>query len=372
MKKKDYREYCQLINQIKLSDTSQEELPKLQPLVDWICKNTPKRLFRYRRYDKKNVNAFKKQRIWLSTAKNMNDDFDSALYCDIKKINSELDELFDSNGVLKLDKLLERDDVYSVLLQSYSKEEIENAKCSFANAEREELRNFSLALKAFYKKNFDLYYQHIFELEQDNMRMSCFSEDIFSPLMWGHYAENSTGFALAYDFRAGIFNTNSLKKTTGARKNNPYCLLLPIIYSNQLFDATDYARYIMQIAIDKQFFNLNLFSEETLLKSLKTKICSDYFMKQKILIHKFKDWQYEKEWRMTVAYDSSCGSEIKPYIEKKPCALYLGRKIKTENECELRNIALRQNIPIYKMRIDPTDKKHRLQALLQKGPWQDN
>ena len=208
MKKKDYREYCQLINQIKLSDTSQEELPKLQPLVDWICKNTPKRLFRYRRYDKKNVNAFKKQRIWLSTAKNMNDDFDSALYCDIKKINSELDELFDSNGVLKLDKLLERDDVYSVLLQSYSKEEIENAKCSFANAEREELRNFSLALK--------------------------------------------------------------------------------------------------------------------------------------------------------------------PYIEKKPCALYLGRKIKTENECELRNIALRQNIPIYKMRIDPTDKKHRLQALLPKGPWQDN
>jgi len=55
------------------------------------------------------------------------------------------------------------------------------------------------------------------------------------------------------------------------------------------------------------------------------------------------------------------------FIIKKPCAIYLGRKIKDTNELILRNIAYKQKIPVYKMTIDDTSKEYRLSAIHQKN-----
>lgn len=42
---------------------------------------------------------------------------------------------------------------------------------------------------------------------RNQIKMSCLSENINSPLMWAHYADNHTGFAIGYDFREMKFHS---------------------------------------------------------------------------------------------------------------------------------------------------------------------
>ena len=60
-------------------------------------------------------------------------------------------------------------------------------------------------------------------------------------------------------------------------------------------------------------------------------------------------------------------SKDKTLLLKKPCAIYLGRKIKDTDELILRNIAYKQRIPVYKMAIGDTSKEYRLNAIRQKN-----
>ena len=95
-------------------------------------------------------------------------------------------------------------------------------------------------------------------------------------------------------------------------------------------------------------------------------------MQTKVLLHKFSSWAYEKEWRMTVSYDSpSYTTDQVANIWKKPCALYLGRKIKDTDELILRNIAYQQKIPVYKMEIDYKSDEYRLIPIQQRNLRKD-
>lgn len=194
------------------------------------------------------------------------------------------------------------------------------------------------------------------QAEQTSMKISSFSEDISSPYMWGHYADNNTGFALAYDFRNANYNEHNLQISE----------IYPVVYNDELLDATYFVEYLMQYTIANIIANLSGFPMDIFYSVIDNFMqCPDLFMQIKCLIHKSTLWDKEKEWRMTL---SRTAPHIKnTFVIKKPCAIYLGRKIKDTDELILRNIAYKQRIPVYKMAIDDTSKEYRLNAFRQKN-----
>lgn len=372
MKNSDYSQYCDLLQSTVIPSTltPEEQSHLLQPLTKWIVDHTPAKLYKFRRCNENNINAFRNQQIWFATPSTMNDDYDAALLCDKDKILSELNSLFDNNGMLHfLNYLRAGGAAPQVIIDAFSQDGIINILNKLSNTNDIELNNLSTFIKNWAENGFNNQFHSISQVIQNVVKISCFSENIYSPLMWGHYADNSTGFALAYDFRNGEYNycphCDRIGKLCFSPKSNS---LYPIVYVDKRINATDYARYLMQDAMTQQLLYSMNAPKEMAVPILKTITCPDIFMHTKTLLHKFKDWQYEKEWRMTISYDSPNYSKDKTaYIRKKPIALYLGRKIKDTDELVLRNIAYQQKIPVYKMDIDETSTNYRLKPIRQKN-----
>ena len=89
MRKKEYIEYCDLLNNTVIpSDVSCED--KIEILDDWVDKHVPSKLYKFRECNENNINAFRNQQIWFATGAKMNDDYDAVLYCNKDKILDEL------------------------------------------------------------------------------------------------------------------------------------------------------------------------------------------------------------------------------------------------------------------------------------------
>lgn len=96
---------------------------------------------------------------------------------------------------------------------------------------------------------------HKFTSENNNAGILSLTEDPFSLLMWAHYAENHNGICLGFDAKSGFLAE--------------YDVLGKVLYSDILPHAS--------------------FGE--ILKR-------DGSLTNKIFFTKYKDWSYEKEWRL--------------------------------------------------------------------------
>ena len=118
-------------------------------------------------------------------------------------------------------------------------------------------------------------------------------------------------------------------------------MLLPILYTNQRYDATNYIY------------------DNTLIKTLDSVGMKDVwkleddFAQYKINIFKQKSWAYEKEWRLQL-YKTNRDN----FIEVKPVAIYLGCRIAKCYEDILVKYAQEQNIKIYKMNENSSKLKY--------------
>lgn len=365
MKAKDYKEYKEILKNtiVPTGLEGTDKRIKYTPLAKWIIANTPKRLFKFRACNENNINAFRNKQIWFATGSQMNDDFDALLYCDKEKILKELNSCFDESGnLLFLDFLKTQGDVPENIKGIFSKDLIDLAISNLLKLTDEQIKALSFQLRCFIENGFKSQFPFIAQLEQHLIKFSCFSEDIHSPYMWGNYADNGMGFALAYDFRNGQYNEcgtcERLWKTCFCPKN---CMLYPIVYEDKMLNATEFARYSMQESMTRQALQ-NLSIQQPLFGQIMNSVnCSDIFMQTKIILQKSKDWQPEKEWRLTIDYNSpSYITDKNACVRKSPCALYLGRKIKETDELILRNIAHQQKIPVYKMVINDESDKYSL------------
>lgn len=173
----------------------------------------------------------------------------------------------------------------------------------------------SICLDKEYEKHYEAFKKFI----NKEFFISCFSETITSPIMWGHYADSGRGFALGYD----ISNMNQFGDLVFANA------ILPVIYSDEILNGTD------------------------VIKDTK----SDYFFPEKIMSMKSAVWKYEKEWRFVFHIKNDSG---KIYLSKNPISLYLGLNIDQDNSDKLVDIAKAKNIPVYQMTRDLTYNKYEL------------
>ena len=152
----------------------------------------PPKLYRFRSCSEYSFSAFDKDELWVSTADCMNDGFDTRIYLDAKQVNEATANMVDPGK---------------------SKEEFFNAIEKFPMAQMfqgiiesarqmpdETYRLFVDETIRFIKEDTVKALSIIPSVGQQTIKFCCFSENILSSSMWGHYASNESGFAVEYDF----------------------------------------------------------------------------------------------------------------------------------------------------------------------------
>ncbi len=235
----------------------------------WKYVNIPSKLYKFQPFEKDRISSVLNNKLWFTVPKDMNDPFDSRGVC------------WDSQEI-------------EALLRSQLSEE----KFKRHNS-TDDIVDGSISSM------------------RDNIRITCFSEELYSMPMWAHYANNHTGFCIEYDFSSLDYNHDLTK------------YLFPVGYQTKRYNITNLfkmafsGKYDMRIKL--LFFLMNL---------------------------KHSSWSYEKEWRIISTREPSQepfmgGLEDCPI---NPTAIYLGINF-DENRIDYIKDSIRsKNIPIYKLK----------------------
>lgn len=237
-------------------------------------RNIPSKLYKYQPYKENRISAIINKKLWFSMPKDMNDPFDCRGVC----WNTDEIENFLKTRVHK-DKIKEFDSIDSI---------VEGAIASLRN----------------------------------NIKISCFSEELFSMPMWSHYADNHTGFCIEYDFTRLSYE-NDLTK-----------YLFPVGYDSRRYDITNLFKKTFNEPYDPRVillcFLMNL---------------------------KHSSWSYEKElriikMRLPEEKEFTSGLEDCPL---KPTAIYLGVNFDKNEVHSVKEKLKNFDIPIYVLKVSNSE-----------------
>lgn len=272
----------------------------------------PSKIYRYRTVSSYNLKALKKNYIWLNSPEKFNDVYDCILNIDSRclLLYNILNNHFYPNTPFNKQEI-------EILL--YAESQIKTGYMTieeFISYLKQDI-NHILHEKLTTTPAF-VSYQDIYNcLEQFNLstepnsriivkcKLACFSETYDNILMWSHYAKYNKGFCIEYD-------TSKCNEVT---KN-----LYPVLYVSE----PTFSPKLMNDYVDGK---ADISISQTLFSTIK-----------------FKDWQYEKEWRLF-------GSEQLIKMPALPTCIYLGANIKKYDQIKLCKIADRLDIPVKKMKV---------------------
>lgn len=287
--------------------------------------NLPSKIYKFRGVNDYAIDNFKNDAVWVCSASSYNDPYDCASTFSTRELlNLQMLSTFDKLvEQVNLRRFLTDDELRQVRDSPDPLEELLDLMLpKDSKIPADSYGEIKIALFAALNKVHENYLKKHFALMQSGTKVCSFSARLDSVVMWGHYAANQTGFCLEYDVNA--WSSDSILRR----------MLFPVIYSEQLFDITKYLRQSMLHAD----FN-NLFA-----------IIGG--------MYKALDWAYEEEWRFILAMGE--GFEDRNISISKPCAIYLGSKISTDDQERLSRIARDKDISIFKMQLSP--RKFQLEA----------
>ena len=336
--------------------STEEQEGKYATLVKFLGRNIPEHLYRFRKCDENSISAFDKDQIWFSPPAEMNDDFDALMFFNKQNIHSSLEQFFNkfSDFVLK-DKSI--DEFPDSVRNTMSSEVLSIIKAQLEKMSSGDTVGLINQIHDFMIQQIETGLPLVKHIIQNKLKIACFSEVINSAAMWGYYGDYGKGFALAYDFRNYMYTDCAICNNRMLCPSSQNANLYPIIYDDTPFNATEYARYLLQ----QQMLQTIVPNEELYDRVRGAILCPDLFMSTKVLLHKSTSWKHEYEWRLV--YDcrnNTMLSEKFVYVKKKPSAIYLGRKISSTYEKLLRYIAAEKNMPVYKMTMDEDESAYSL------------
>ena len=315
----------------------------------------PNKLYRFRTCSERSLSAFYNDELWFSNGSTMNDDFDARLYYDRKRIEKWLKSFLSENGGLTvIEKLVTMEEPPLKILNL-----VPNAKDVFENLKRmpkEQIVASSNSLIQYLLSNLDVELKNTTEQVQQKTKFACFTQKIYSDMMWGQYSSNATGFALEYEFDGENIITYLVNNT----QDRIWANLFPVIYDNKRLDTTEYAAYLFQIKILSAVVqNVGFIYDPAWINAVVP--CPDEFMATKLAIKKSTDWKAEKEWRLFYTTSNMMLAREKfSYIIQKPSGVYLGRKISKINQKIIVDIAKEKGIPVYKMDFNENSRNYKL------------
>jgi len=278
-------------------------------------KDYPESIFKYCHLKNKNhVDNLIKNKIWLSNPLTFNDPYDCSITFNAEKINTIMVNNEISNI---LDSFPEDEIPTSVKTQIISSSNPKNKllstieKIITTKEGLEELNYINGILRP--KINREVI-ENFNQLYKSKLKVSSFSENNLSMLMWGHYADSHQGFCIEYDIKS-MPEEENIKK-----------YLFPIEYTDTIYDITQF--YIDNV-INKNQLDIN-----SLIKSV---------------LYKSKEWSYEKEWRFVIT-NSECSDNT--ISTPKPKAIYLGSKIDKSHKKQFIELCKKNDIPISYMQLN--------------------
>lgn len=356
----DIEEFTRLLytTAVPSSFSETEKIAKVEPLQQHVFSSMPKQLYRYRRCDERSLESFYKDQIWVSTAECMNDGFDARLYFDKQEIITWLNRLTSEESqdifIQRLTADLNTESGNTILpgmepvIEKIKSAPMDQLKDAVRGINKLILSDSSEALVA------------LTSIAQQTIKFGCFSQRIDSAAMWGHYASDESGFALAYDFRStGL----AFQNDSGL---NRQCAIFPMVYGTERYRVpTGYIQYMIQYRLWNQALQKTgyaQFAPNIAHDVLKSVICPDELGPIKIALHKSEEWKYEAEWRVFCSSnnDPNFQNAKHGYFIKAPVALYLGRRISSIYEKILTDIAKEKKIPVYKMRLNDDSATYNL------------
>lgn len=356
MNRIDFKHYEELLNNTIISGNAKVPSDSLKATYDYVNSVLPTHLYRFRRCNELNFDAFYNDQMWFSSGSEMNDDFDARLSYDVESIQKWIHSFVDEDGALKPIEVVQQlgtlPNEINILFPQW-KDAILNW---LNNMPREEVISRSKQVVQYVESDLERGLLNIESKVQESIKYACLSESINSDMMWGTYSDNASGFALEYEFKS---NSKPIIDRLYNCQGGNICLF-PIVYKNQRIDGTEYAKYMYLLDLTtglanqkgftftNDFFN-NYFP------------CPDIFMLIKAALYKSLDWESEKEWRLFfLNYNSSDFDSRHLSVKLRPSGIYLGRRIKDINKEILIGFAKKKNIPVYQMKFSEDPKTYNL------------
>ena len=252
------------------SNSSQEEVTELSKLIKY-----PKLLCRYRPINVRSIEALQSNKLFWSSAYHYDDPFDTYLHVDWQRIADAL-QGFDASSPKALE-------MFKRACEQFQVEPTEEFERIFRSLTAQDL--LTVAIKTLTEKVRPEMQKHAYSI--------CFSEEPLNETLWLKYADNHKGFCLVYDMDEMIekYKCGKEKKCENcpSREGNS---LYPIYYSDEKYDATNYA------------FSQSIFSFISNSPNNQQPM-QDYITKnpmlwesERVSLIKKKCHEYDAEWRM--------------------------------------------------------------------------
>lgn len=316
-----------------LTGNSEADVHKLRQTI-----KVPRFLFRYRPVSTNTLEALRTNRLYFSSANYYDDPFDTFLHIDIERIKNEFLSAFQTPESTAA--VIEQ--VIPIVSHVLPKEQlaqitVENVTNALPHGLLEHFLNSTLALRD--------------EVKKDTWSV-CFSENGFNEVLWLKYADQHKGFVQIYDLDNGDnFLCGRQEKCANCGIKNFGTPLYPIYYSDQPYDATNFARFVI-------LHKLEELTGHPIPQSLYALMGSDLWEREKTTLIKKKCHEYDEEWRIIT------GCIMKPPImmEWIPSGIILGLRMSQTEENLVISMANEAGIKhIYKSYID---SQNRLNAVL--------
>lgn len=214
-------------------------------------------------------------------------------------------------------------------------------------------------------------YQNIKALLKESIGVACFSKKVANTMMWSHYTNQSTGFAIEYmepDLKAKLDEEYDarmidIQKKTLLIHTKPKVKdygLFDINYTQQKPDITnyiineiDYFDVLIKASMDNNVSVHELFNQNNYFDSVfgwDDSKFSEFLIN--IGINKNIEWSYENESRIIMAQPNDKNNHFL-IMKQKPSAVYLGEYINLNDEILISRICKRKDIPMFKMISNP-------------------
>ena len=305
---------------------------QLEPLYNYLSDNTPAKLYRLRKFSKHSVDALKDGEIYFTRANSFNDPYDCLLHID--------DNILKDN----IKKQLSNKIVFKELQSSKYKPIITEINKDF-----DEILEIFNQFKDGFIDDAVSRSQTVVDLLQRSTYITCFTENIKSPIMWSHYADYHYGFAIEYDFQPSFFYPSPHFPEESIFYGYGWRSLLPVHYSKYRADASALVDWYTLCEMRKKIGN----------NTDASCYISDMLLKTKLCLEKSEAWSYEKEWRLILTFEWPYSfPNYRIGINYNASAVYLGSRMKKRNKQQLINICKKQNIPVYQMKIIHSSREY--------------
>ena len=353
---KDRRAFEHILNNTFIPSNNPRDMNNqlIGALHDEAHKGLPRKLYRYQRCDDLRFDAFDKNQIWISTARSMNDGFDTRIFINKDEIRKEI-----SKNVLPDKSLQEFKDL--ALEASKIIPGIDVVKAN--KIQEDTFKQIKEDYRAILTSDMMTFLEVIPDEFQRMLKICCFCERNDLSTMWGQYADSEKGFCLEY-------NSRSLLKVASPNKYGRSCQLLPVIYSDRRYLVpTDYIMSILKYRslksalISSGYYQCYPDVAAALLND--NCIIPDELVPIKASLHKSDEWSREEEWRLFCTSNDDIEFQNAEHgcCIVKPSAVYLGRRISSINSKILISLAQEKEIPVYKMQLDEESPTYNMKPI---------